>query len=266
MNDDNRLPLVKGAAEQSEAEGLHQLTERMREPISKIHLREAIIVEGRYDKIRLSGVIATPIIETSGFRVFKDKEKQELIRKIAEKRGVLIMTDVDSAGFVIRNFLRGIVPSEQIKHAYIPTVKGKERRKAQPSKEGVLGVEGIDKEALIEAIRNSGAHMINCHCEERYATRQSQPNSDSHCEKISEELQIFPSASEVPTFDAITKQDFYDYGLTGSANSAKYREAILQSLGLPKYLTANAMLAAINCLFTKEEFEQYLLQLNQDKD
>lgn len=191
----------------------------------KISIKEAIIVEGRYDKIRLSEFVASPVIETGGFRVFKDKEKQALIRRIAEKRGILIMTDVDSAGFVIRNFLRGIVPENQIKHAYIPTVTGKERRKAQPSKEGVLGVEGLDRESLLRAIRASGAHILG---------------------------------EDARGGGEITKGDFYVYGLTGQEDSAKLREEILSDLGLPKYLTTNAMLAAVNCLFTKEEFEAYL--------
>ena len=208
----------------------------------KLHLKEAIIVEGRYDKIKLGEFIASPIIETGGFRVFKDKEKQELIRAIADRRGILIMTDVDSAGFVIRNFLRGIVPEDQIKHAYIPTVEGKERRKSEPSKEGTLGVEGLDREALIESIRNSGAH-IDRHCKEQ--TRES---SDAAISTDSSRAEI-------------TKLDFYDYGLTGRENSAQRREEVLSSLGLPKYLTVNAMLSAINCLFTKEEFENYLKSL-----
>lgn len=193
--------------------------------MNKLEIKEAVIVEGRYDKIKLSEIISSPVIETGGFRVFKDKEKQTLIRQIAEKRGILVMTDVDSAGFVIRNFLRGIVPEDQIKHAYIPTVEGKESRKAEPSKEGKLGVEGIDREKLIESIRISGAQIIG------------------------EEASI--SAE-------ITKADFYDYGLSGSEDSARLRKAILKALGLPEYLTANAMIAALNCLFTKEEFEEYL--------
>lgn len=191
----------------------------------KLSLKEAIIVEGRYDKIRLSEFIASPVIETGGFRVFKDKEKQSLIRQIAVRRGILILTDVDSAGFVIRNFLRGIVPESQIRHAYIPTVAGKERRKPEPSKEGVLGVEGLDREALIGAIRKSGAHLLGEESESR---------------------------------GEITKNDFYVYGLTGQENSAKLREGILAELGLPRYLTTNAMIAAINCLFSREEFEDYL--------
>jgi ribonuclease M5 len=191
----------------------------------KLHLKEAVIVEGRYDRIRLSELIASPIIETGGFRVFKDKEKQNLIRSIAERRGILVMTDVDSAGFVIRNFLRGIIPVDQIKHAYIPTVEGKERRKPQPSKEGVLGVEGIDRDALLRSIRLSGATVIG---------------------------------ESVGKSGEITKADFYDYGLTGRENSAVLREAILSDLGLPRYLSTNAMVAALNCLFSKEEFLNYL--------
>ena len=193
--------------------------------MAKLELQEAVIVEGRYDRIRLSEIIASPVIDTGGFRVFKDKEKQALIRQIAERRGVLIMTDVDSAGFVIRSFLRGIVPTDRIRHAYIPTVKGKESRKSAPSKEGKLGVEGIDADALIEAIRKSGAHIIG---EDKEADGK------------------------------ITKNDFYEYGLSGREDSAIFRKRILNDLGMPEYLTANAMISALNCLFTKEEFERYL--------
>ena len=208
----------------------------------KINLREAIIVEGRYDKIKLGELIESPIIETGGFRVFNDKEKQELIRAVAKRRGILVMTDVDSAGFVIRNFLRGIVPEDQILHAYIPTVEGKERRKAESSKEGILGVEGIDRDALIAAIRNSGAHIINCHCEEADSSVDAAISTESKEKEI-------------------TKLDFFDYGLTGSENAAQKREGVLASLGLPKYLSTNAMISAMNCLFTKEEFEDYLRKM-----
>ncbi len=215
----------------------------------KLELRETVIVEGRYDKIKLSECIASPIIETGGFRVFKDKEKQHLIRAIAERRGILIMTDVDSAGFMIRNFLRGIVPEDRLYHAYIPTVEGKEKRKAESSKEGILGVEGIDRDALIESIRNSGAHIINSL---PLVKRGGSARADS------EELHNCPSESEKQIDTQITKLDFYDYGLTGTANAAQHREEVLSSLGLPKYLSANAMLAAMNCLFTKKEFEEYI--------
>ena len=206
----------------------------------KLYLRETVIVEGRYDRIKLSECIASPIIETGGFRVFKDKEKQHLIRAIAERRGILVMTDVDSAGFVIRNFLRGIVPEKQLYHAYIPTVEGKEKRKAESSKEGILGVEGIDRDRLIESIRNSGAHII---------TEESERNAEER---------LLPFG--VGGSHGITKADFFDYGLTGFENSAAYRVEILSSLGLPKYLTTNAMISALNCLFTKDEFEEYLIQ------
>ena len=191
----------------------------------KLSLREAVIVEGRYDKIKLSEFIASPIIETGGFRVFKDKEKQSLIRQIAERRGILVMTDVDSAGFVIRNFLRGIVPESRIKHCYIPTVEGKERRKPEPSKEGILGVEGLDREQLVKAIRSAGAEIIG---------EENEQKSE------------------------ITKLDLYECGLIGHEGSAAMRAEILSDLGLPVYLTANAMLAAMNCLFSSEEFIGYL--------
>lgn len=233
----------KRASGRSEVEKTHDLSGRKQEKISKIRLQETVIVEGRYDRIKLSECIASPIVETGGFRIFKDKEKQELIRAIARKRGILVMTDVDSAGFVIRNFLRGIVPQESILHAYIPTVKGKERRKPEASKEGILGVEGIDRDALIASVQNSGAHILGDG--EGVISPDNQNMSAEHYE--------------------ITKLDFFNYGLTGSENSAKYREEILADLGLPQYLTANAMLSAVNCLFTKEEFEDYFVQLNQDK-
>ena len=132
-------------------------------------LKEAVIVEGRYDKIKLSGIIDSPIIETNGFRVFKDSEKLSLIRRIAAARGILIFTDSDGAGFVIRNFLNGAVPKEQVKHCYIPQLAGKEKRKAQAGKEGLLGVEGMSDEVIIEAIRRSGATIIG---EERSVDRE----------------------------------------------------------------------------------------------
>ncbi|MBQ3266056.1 MAG: DUF4093 domain-containing protein [Ruminococcus sp.] len=243
----------------------------------KIALKETVIVEGRYDRIKLSELIVSPIIETGGFRVFKDKEKQILIRKIAEKRGILVMTDIDSAGFVIRNFLRGIVPEDRILHAYIPTVEGKEKRKPETSKEGLLGVEGVDREALIEAILNSGAHIINSHCEEQrlpflrelsaQQTEGSARQSQSLSNKDVGEGPAPPAADDADVQieeSFITKTDFFDYGLTGREKSAAYREKVLASLGMPRYLTTNAMIAAINCLFTKEEFESFLIQLNKE--
>ena len=163
-------------------------------------VKEAIIVEGRYDKIKLSGIVNAPIIETGGFRVFSDKEKQSLIRQIAAKRGILVLTDSDGAGFVIRNFLRGVVPAEQIKHCYIPQIDG--------------------KEVIIRAIRQSGATVLG---EE---TRERQP---------------------------VTKADLCLLGLAGGENAAVRRQALLKELNLPTYLSANAMLTALNCLFSPEE-------------
>lgn len=191
----------------------------------RLRLKEAVIVEGRYDRVKLSALIATPVIETGGFRVFKDQEKQRLIAEIARKRGILILTDSDAAGFVIRNFLKGIIPSEKIKNAYIPGILGKEKRKSEPSKEGLLGVEGMALSVLKEAIRKSGATVIGEDSTEKLTT--------------------------------ITKADLYDLSLVGRENSKILRETLLSSLGLPKYLSANALIDALNCLFTKEEFEAY---------
>ena len=122
-----------------------------------ISIKEAIIVEGKYDKMRLKSAVDATIIETNGFRIFKDKEKVNLIKQLAQKQGIIILTDSDSAGFLIRNHLRGIVPQEQIKNAYIPQIKGKEKRKDHPSKEGTLGVEGVDEDIILKALQNAGA-------------------------------------------------------------------------------------------------------------
>ncbi len=194
-----------------------------------IKLNEAVIVEGRYDKILLRGFIDAPIIETGGFRVFKDKEKQKLIRKLSETRGIIIMTDSDSAGFVIRNFLRGIVPAGKIKHCYIPQIRGKEKRKAEVSKEGYLGVEGLDEKTIIEALERSGVNI---------------------CSKSAE-----------TKFEEITKADFYELGLSGKENSAKLREKLLKKLGMPTYLSANAFLAVLNCFYSKKDLLDILREI-----
>lgn len=194
-----------------------------------IKLNEAVIVEGRYDKILLRGFIDAPIIETGGFRVFKDKEKQKLIRKLSETRGIIIMTDSDSAGFVIRNFLRGIVPAGKIKHCYIPQIRGKEKRKAEVSKEGYLGVEGLGEKTIIEALERSGVNI---------------------CSKSAE-----------TEFEEITKADFYELGLSGKENSAKLREKLLKKLGMPTYLSANAFLAVLNCFYSKKDLLDILREI-----
>lgn len=194
-----------------------------------LKIKEAIIVEGRYDKIKLKNLVDTAIIETNGFRVFSDKEKQSLIRRIADTRGILVFTDSDSAGFVIRNFLRGTVDKSKIKHCYIPQINGKEKRKAHTSKEGFLGVEGVSDEVIIEAIRRSGATIIG---EEQENAREE-----------------------------VTKADLYRLGLSGRENSEKLRKALLKYLGMPSYLTANAMLSAINCLYSLEELRKIVDEL-----
>ncbi len=191
----------------------------------KLYLREAVIVEGRYDRMKLSEFIGSPVIETGGFRVFNDAERRALIRSVAEQRGILIMTDVDGAGFVIRSYLSGIVPPDRVKHCYIPTVLGTEKRKNAPSKEGLLGVEGLSADVLADAIERSGATVIG---------RATRPESE------------------------ITKQDFYTLLLSGREGSAELRQRVLRDLGLPKYLSANAMLSAVNCLFTLPEFTEYM--------
>lgn len=186
-----------------------------------LKIKEALIVEGKYDKQRLREFIDAPIITTSGFRVFKDKEKQQLIRKLAHERGLVIMTDSDSAGFVIRNFLRGIVPDSSIKHCYIPQIKGKEKRKDSPSKEGILGVEGLSIEILRDALLKCGVDVG-----EGVGSRISNP---------------------------MTKTDMYEVGLSGRENSSELRQKLLMSLGFPTYLSANALLELINTLYSKDE-------------
>lgn len=196
-----------------------------------ISVKEAIIVEGRYDTIKLSSIVSSPIIDTGGFRVFKDKEKQNLIKKISAQRGLLVLTDSDSAGFVIRNFLKGIVPENELKHAYIPQLRGKEKRKAEASKEGLLGVEGMDEHIIVRAIQNSGATILNYD-------------------------------KKVKSGD-ITKSDLYELGLSGRENSAVLREKLLKRLQLPSYLTTNAMLTALNCLYSLEELKELIESMNK---
>lgn len=186
-----------------------------------------IIVEGKYDKIKLSSLIDAPILETNGFRIFKDKEKTALIKAAAEKNGVLIITDSDSAGFIIRNYLKGIIKEDRIYHAYIPKIPGKEKRKEKPSKEGTLGVEGIDEKTLLECIKKSGAL-----CEDEKKKK-----------------------------DKISKADFYEIGLTGQADSARRRKALLKYLNMPEYISANAMIDYFNILYSKEELKEIVNKL-----
>ena len=182
-----------------------------------------VIVEGKYDKIKLDAILDAVIIETDGFAIFNDKEKQRLIRRLAKTKGLLILTDSDSAGFKIRSFIGGIVPPEEIKHAYIPDIFGKEKRKAEASKEGKLGVEGIPKEILIEALTKAGVLA-----EETKETKRK----------------------------LVTKTDLYEDGLSGREDSATKRKAFLKSLDLPELLSANKLLPIINTFLTYEEYKK----------
>ena len=185
----------------------------------KIKLSEAVIVEGKYDKIKLSNILDAFIIETNGFAVFKDKTKLSFIKKLAKERGLIILTDSDHAGFMIRNYISSGVPKEQIKNVYIPDIFGKEKRKNAPSKEGKLGVEGMTKEVIVEALSKAGI-----------------TSSKSVCS------------------DPVTTVDFYDLGLTGGAGSKAKRKALCKTLDLPEFLSTSSLISCINNFMTKEEF------------
>ncbi len=193
----------------------------------RVRIREAIVVEGRYDKNTLSQVVDALILETAGFGVFRDEEKLGLLRSLARKRGLIILTDPDGAGFVIRNFLKGAIPTGQVKHAYIPDVYGKERRKRAPGREGKLGVEGMSPERLLRALERAGATFLDA---EAPAARQG----------------------------ALTPADLVELGLSGTPDAAARRAALLRRLELPEHMSAKALLAALNALYTQEELESLL--------
>lgn len=187
-----------------------------------LKIKEAIIVEGRYDKNSLSQVVDGLILETSGFGVFKDGEKLELIRRLAQRQGIIVLTDSDGAGFVIRNYLKGAIPKNQVKHAYIPDVYGKEKRKRQRGKEGKLGVEGMPPAVLEQVLRRAGATFLD-----QGEAREQEP--------------------------PLTKADLFAAGLTGRPDSAQRRLALLKRLELPEHMTANALLEVLNTCYTREE-------------
>lgn len=184
-----------------------------------LHIRQAIIVEGKYDKIKLSSIVKAVIIPTHGFRIFKDAEMLALIRHYAETTGIIILTDSDRAGFRIRNFVKGAVPNGNIRNIYIPDVFGKEKRKEKPSAEGKLGVEGIDADVLREAFRKAGI-----------------------------------LSDDVHTGDPITKTDLYLAGLSGTPDSSERRRMLQQKLGLPSMLSAAALLEILNSMMTRDAF------------
>jgi ribonuclease M5 len=185
-----------------------------------VKIREAILVEGRYDKNTLSQIVDATILETAGFGIFKDKKQLVLLRQVAEKRGLIVFTDSDGAGFVIRNHIKSAIDGKYLKHAYIPDVYGKERRKAAPGKEGKLGVEGMTPEVILEALRRCGATI---------------------------------EGEETPASRQITKQDLMELGLSGGPDASANRLKLLKKLNLPERMSPNAMLQALNLLYTLEE-------------
>ena len=186
-------------------------------------IREVIVVEGRYDKNALSQVVDATIITLGGFAVFNDREKLAFLRRLAEQRGLIVLTDSDGAGFVIRNYLKGALPRDRVKQAYIPDIPGKERRKRTPGKEGKLGVEGMRPEVLLEALRRCGATF---------------------------------QGEEAPVRSAeLTKADMMEKGLVGPGSAAR-RQQVLKELELPEHLTANGLLEAMNLLLSREEFDR----------
>ena len=196
-----------------------------------LKVEQAIIVEGKYDKIKISSIIDATIIVTNGYGIFKDKEKLELIRYYADKRGIIILTDSDSAGFRIRGYLKGAVPSGKITNVYIPDVFGKEKRKEKPSCEGKLGVEGIKKQLIIDAFEKAGIKF----------------NGEIHDQKK----------------DLINVSDIYELGLTGKQDSSELRNKLLCELGLPQKLSTSAMLEILNSMLSKDQLLNVMDRLKE---
>lgn len=184
-----------------------------------LKISEAVIVEGRYDKIKLSNILDTLIIETNGFGIYKDREKLAFIKKLAEERGIIVLTDSDHSGFQIRNYIASGIPKDRIKHIYIPDIYGKEKRKAAPSKEGKLGVEGMDCELL---------------------------------KRLFEQAQVKVETSENP--NPVTSYDLFDLGFSGAPNAKQNKRKLLKALNLPEFLSTNSLLSYINSSMTRKEF------------
>lgn len=189
-------------------------------------IKEAIVVEGRYDKNTLSQLVDTVILETSGFAIFQDAERLALLRRLAQARGLIVLTDSDGAGFVIRNYLKGAIDPALVKHAYIPDRYGKERRKRRPGKEGKLGVEGMPPQVLEQTLRQAGATFLD------------------------------EAGETPPPRRAITKADLYAAGLSGGEGSAQRRRELLKTLDLPERLSPNALLVVLNALYRYEELAE----------
>lgn len=196
-----------------------------------VKIKEAIVVEGRYDKNTLSQILDAPILETSGFGIFKNKEQMQLLRKVAEVRGLIVFTDADGAGFVIRNHIKSAIPGKFLKHAYTPDIFGKERRKAAPGKEGKLGVEGMTREVILESLRRAGATFLG------------EENADAKQE--------------------ITKADLMDLGLYGPGSNER-RAALVKKLGFPEKISTNAFLQAVNLLYDFAQLKQIMDTMEKD--
>lgn len=196
-----------------------------------VKIKEAIVVEGRYDKNTLSQIVDATVFETNGFGIFKDQQKMKLLCRVAQKHGLIVFTDSDGAGFLIRNRIKGCIPGQYLKHAYIPDVYGKERRKREPGKEGKIGVEGMTKEVILDALRRCGATI---------------EDEDVRCS------------------GRITKQDLMELGLSGGKDSGSRRLLLLKKLDLPQHMSANAMLQALNMLYTLEELIGIMDSLEND--
>ena len=197
-----------------------------------LKIREAIVVEGRYDKNTLAQIVDAPILETKGFGLFKDPKQLELLRSVAKKRGLIVLTDSDGAGFVIRNHIKSAIAAKYLKHAYIPDVAGKEKRKAAPGKEGKLGVEGMSPEVLLAALKNAGATI--------------------------------EGESRARGNDQITKQDFVEFGLSGGPNASERRKRLQNRLHLPEHMSANALLQALNLLLSREELGEIVREWDNE--
>ena len=198
-----------------------------------IRIREAIVVEGKYDSIKLQAVVDTLIVETNGFGIFKDKDRLAFLRRLAAERGLIILTDSDSAGMVIRNHLGGAVPPDCVKQAYISPIVGKERRKAAPSKEGLLGVEGIDGAVIEQALRQAGATVLD-----------EQPDA--------------------PQLN-LTTADLFELSLCGQPHSAALRQALLKELALPAYLSTSRLLQYINTALSPDRWQEALAAAKNEK-
>ena len=198
-----------------------------------IQIKEAILVEGRYDVNKVKQIFDTIVLETAGFGIFSDKDKAKMLRNLAEKRGLIVLTDSDGGGLVIRNYVRKLIPKEYVKHAYIPEIVGKEKRKRVPGKENLLGVEGVNDQIIVCAVQNAGATFLH-----ESAAKES-------CKSQG----------------LITKVTLFEAGLSGGANSNTLRQKLLKKLDLPSKLSANALLDYCNCMYTVEEFLQIVQNL-----